>query len=108
MTVYLTHAIILTHEEAEDIRKEGGSFEFGDVSFCDYIVHAFYDEYHDEIIYLEDNIDGNPRATFEGIELGIRAGCGLLEITEKVIILPEGADPYKTSHVLKAMRDAVN
>ena len=107
MTVYLTHAIILTHEEAEDIRKEGGSFDFDDVSFGDYIVHAFYDEYHDEIIYLEDNIHGNPKDALEGIELGIRAGCGLLEITEKVIILPEGADPYKTSHVLKAIREAV-
>lgn len=107
MLIHITHAIVLTHEEAEDMRKRNESFDFDDVSFGDYIVHAFYCENTEELIYLEDNIPERPGETLEGFEIGITAAGGVMEVNEIVLILPEGANSCSHSHVLNALREVV-
>jgi hypothetical protein len=107
MYMFLIHAIVLSYEEAEYIRKEGGSFDFDICASGDYAVNAIYDERHEEIIYLEDNIHGRPDEVLEGIKIGIEAAGGVPEVEEMVIILPKGADPYSISAVTKAMWEAV-
>lgn len=107
MHMFLDHAIILSHEEADYIRKEGGSFDFDICASCDYAVNAIYDERHEEVIYIEDNIHGRPDEVLEGIKIGIEAAGGVPEVTEMVLILPKGEDPYSISAVTKAFREAV-
>lgn len=107
MHMFLDHAIILSHEEAEYIRKEGGSFDFDICASGDYAVNAIYDERHEEVIYIEDNIHGRPDEVLEGIKIGIEAAGGVPEVTEMVLILPKGEDPYSVSAVTKAFREAV-
>lgn len=107
MYVNLIHAIILSHDEAEDIRKEGGSFDFDICASGDYIVHAVYDKYNQEVIYLEDNIHGRPDEVLEGIEIGLRTASRLVSIQEMVLELPKGADPYSYTAVVQALREAV-
>ena len=108
MYMFLIHAIVLSYEEAEYIRKEGGSFDFDICASGDYAVNAIYDERHEEIIYLEDNIHGRPDEVLEGIKIGIEAAGGVPEVEEMVVILPKGADPYSISEATKAIREAVN
>lgn len=108
MCIFLDHAIILSYDEAESIRKEGGSFDFDICASGDYAVNAIYDERHEEVLYVEDNIHGRPDEVLEGIKIGIEAMGGTAEVTEMVLILPKGEDPYSISAVTKAFRKAVS
>lgn len=107
MYIFLIHAIILSYDEAEEIRKIGGSFDFDVCASGDYAVNAIYDERHEEVIYIEDNIHGRPDEILEGIKIGIEAAGGVSEVEEMVVILPKGEDPYSVSAATKAIREAV-
>ena len=107
MNINLIDYIVLTHEEAEDIKKYNEPMEWDYLASGDYIVHAIYDETNDEIIYLNDNIHGHPDSIIDGAEVGIRCCGATMTSEERVIILPEGDCAYNYSHVLKAIREAV-
>ena len=107
MNINLIDYIVLTHEEAEDIKKYNEPMEWYYLASGDYIVHAIYDETNDEIIYLNDHIHGHPDSIIDGAEVGIRCCGATMTSEERVIILPEGDCAYNYSHVLKAIREAV-
>ena len=107
MNINLIDFIVLTHEEAENIKKYNESMEWDYLASGDYVVHAIYDETNDEIIYLNDNIHGHPDSIIDGAAVGIRCCGATMTSEERVIVLPEGDCAYNYSHVLKAIREAV-
>ena len=107
MNINLIDIIVLTLDEAEDIRKNNESMKWDILASGDYVVHAIYDETNDEIIYLNDNIHGHPDTIIEGAEVGIRCCGATMTSEEKVVILAEGECAYNHAHVLKAIRETV-
>lgn len=107
MNINLIDVIVLTHEEAEDIKKNNESFEFYYLASGDYVVHAIYDETNDEIVYLNDNIHGHPDTIISGAEVGIRCCGATMTSEEMVIALPEKQCAYNHSHVLSAIREVL-
>lgn len=108
MNINLIDVIVLDYEEAEDIVKNNESMEWDILASGDYVVHAIYDETNDEIIYLNDNIHGHPGSIIDGAAVGIRC-CGATMTSEQmVVVLHEGECSYNHTHVLNAIREAVN
>jgi len=107
MNIHIIDTIILSHQEAEYIIKGNGSFAFDVCASADYAVHALYNETNDEVLYLEDNIHGNPSDTLDGIEIGLNAAGINMTKDEMVVVLPEDKYEYNVSHVLSAIRDAI-
>lgn len=108
MNINLIDVIVLDYEEAEDIVKNNESMEWDILASGDYIVHAIYDETNDKIIYLNDNIHGHPDSIIDGAAVGIHC-CGATMTSEQmVVVLHEGECSYNHTHVLNAIREAVN